>query len=872
LRQRISLGTGERVISESTVEAVGAQRHIIKRPRLTRLLDETTARIILLVAPAGYGKTTLAREWCEGREGPTAWYQAGSSATDVAALAADLSRAVEAIVPGAGEALRAHLRGLDGRECDVWTLGRLLEQNLAEWPANAVLVVDDYHCVTESTSSDMLVGLLVEHTPLRLLLGTRRDPSWVSARHFVYGELLELSRGDLAMTPSEVDQVLPRHQPRHVASWTSRVDGWPALIGLAALASTATRPPAAIAETLHTFFAQELFDAAPFDIGVGLVKLAILPTLTRNLAQAVLDQEPSPLLDEGVRAGFLISQDAVTLTLHPLLREFLLTKVRMLDTADLVRLTERVVDSLIAEERWDDAFTTIRERGAKDSLPRLVRFALEQLLRDGRLATIRQWLECARRFRVRDPMIDLAEAECALRLGDVRKAVFFSRRTAQAISQSDEKYFRVLALAGLASHLVDDFPAAISYYEGAQTIATNAEQTRDALWGRFVATHHSESLGSEAILAELESIVDDQTPDDLIRIANGYFRNACLDRTSLQTSLERLTEAYPLIRIASNPLIICGFFGVYAQCLLLTAHYAEAIATVAEAKRAAVQYGLTFTIPYFTAMNAFAFFGHGQLQEASAAIDALIEEAQDLDDTHSLANARVASARLALAHGEIQKAIELTDERGPRATSPPMSGEYVAVHALALACGGAVDAARAAVQKARSFSRATETETSAKAAEAIISLQQKAGRRALNDLLDHTAKTQHFDAFIAAYRGHPQLLRESASLPAYRTLLDHILILANDGDFAVRIGAPIVSPKTSRLPSAARSVLSPREEDVLRLVALGWSNASIAAELYISESTVKVHVRHILEKLGARSRTEAAIKFANSEPYAAPST
>ena len=37
--------------------------HIIKRPRLTRLLDETEARVILLVAPAGYGKTTLAREW-----------------------------------------------------------------------------------------------------------------------------------------------------------------------------------------------------------------------------------------------------------------------------------------------------------------------------------------------------------------------------------------------------------------------------------------------------------------------------------------------------------------------------------------------------------------------------------------------------------------------------------------------------------------------------------------------------------------------------------------------------------------------------------------------------------------------------------------
>src|SRR5919198_4927698 len=127
-------------ISESIVEAVGAQRHIIKRPRLTRLLDETTARIILLVAPAGYGKTTLAREWCEARAGPTAWYQAGTSAADVAALAADLSYAVETIVPSAGQALRVHLRAQDGRELDLQRLGRLVGGQLREWPTNAVLV------------------------------------------------------------------------------------------------------------------------------------------------------------------------------------------------------------------------------------------------------------------------------------------------------------------------------------------------------------------------------------------------------------------------------------------------------------------------------------------------------------------------------------------------------------------------------------------------------------------------------------------------------------------------------------------------------------------------------------------------------------
>ncbi len=54
-----------------------AQNYIIKRPRLTKLLDDSTARIILLCAPAGYGKTTLAREWVATRSEQVAWYSGG---------------------------------------------------------------------------------------------------------------------------------------------------------------------------------------------------------------------------------------------------------------------------------------------------------------------------------------------------------------------------------------------------------------------------------------------------------------------------------------------------------------------------------------------------------------------------------------------------------------------------------------------------------------------------------------------------------------------------------------------------------------------------------------------------------------------------
>ena len=61
------------MVGEATTASAVSPRRIIKRPRLTRMLDESGARIILLVAPAGYGKTTLAHEWLEGKS--AAWYR-----------------------------------------------------------------------------------------------------------------------------------------------------------------------------------------------------------------------------------------------------------------------------------------------------------------------------------------------------------------------------------------------------------------------------------------------------------------------------------------------------------------------------------------------------------------------------------------------------------------------------------------------------------------------------------------------------------------------------------------------------------------------------------------------------------------------------
>src|SRR5262245_65864900 len=84
-------------------------RRFIDRPRLLRRLDAAESRMILVLAPAGYGKTTLARQWTEPR--PAAWYRATPAAADVAVVAAGIAEAASTFVPGLAAAIAGWWNG-----------------------------------------------------------------------------------------------------------------------------------------------------------------------------------------------------------------------------------------------------------------------------------------------------------------------------------------------------------------------------------------------------------------------------------------------------------------------------------------------------------------------------------------------------------------------------------------------------------------------------------------------------------------------------------------------------------------------------------------------------------------------------------------
>ena len=231
------------------------RRRIIERPRLTRLLDESQGRIKMLVAPAGYGKTTLARQWLEGKR--SAWYAATPACIDVAALAAGLKEAGAEVVPGAGDALidRMSVTGKPEDEADL--LAGMLADDLTDWPLGAWLVFDDYHTIAGTRPAERFVEVLLLEAPLNVLLITRRRPSWASSRRILYGEVFEMDRGALAMTFEEACELLDQSKT-HVAELMDLAQGWPAVLGLASM-SGATPPDLIAAPHLFSFFADEIY-------------------------------------------------------------------------------------------------------------------------------------------------------------------------------------------------------------------------------------------------------------------------------------------------------------------------------------------------------------------------------------------------------------------------------------------------------------------------------------------------------------------------------------------------------------------------------------------------------------------------------------
>lgn len=289
----------------------------ITRPRLLQRLDEGLsqgARLTLISASAGFGKTTVVSEWIAGRapgdpKGCVAWLSLDAGDNDPARFMSYLIAALQTIKVGIGERLLAILQSPQPPPSE--SILTTLLNDIATISDRFILVLDDYH-VIDSQPLDQALAFLVEHQPpqMHLVIATREDPHLPLARLRVRGQLTELRAADLRFTPVEAAEFLNRAMGLNlsaddIAALETRTEGWIAGLQLAALSMQGHHDIASFIKSFtgsHHFvldyLVEEVLGKQSVSVQTFLLRTSILSRLCGPLCDAVLhgdaDLPPTP--------------------------------------------------------------------------------------------------------------------------------------------------------------------------------------------------------------------------------------------------------------------------------------------------------------------------------------------------------------------------------------------------------------------------------------------------------------------------------------------------------------------------------------------------------------------------------------------------
>ena len=221
---------------------------LLLRPDLQSLLSEVRLNpLTLVVAPAGYGKTTLLSQWVQelNRTNATVcWLTLDRGERDPAMFLAYLIRAFQSITPKLGAEAWRVLSGAANLQRDWPLVAGALCNDLQRMLATATfLVLDDLHQVTESAVIGQVLGYMLRAAPptLHIIAASRRAPTFAPLpRLRTEGHLLELSQRDLHLSAAEARQILAAQNVElndaDLALLLSRTEGWALSIQLAARA------------------------------------------------------------------------------------------------------------------------------------------------------------------------------------------------------------------------------------------------------------------------------------------------------------------------------------------------------------------------------------------------------------------------------------------------------------------------------------------------------------------------------------------------------------------------------------------------------------------------------------------------------------
>jgi LuxR family transcriptional regulator, maltose regulon positive regulatory protein len=298
---------------------------LLPRAGLHSLLQSSLqAKLCLVAATAGSGKTTLLAQWrAVAGGGRVAWVSLEESDNDPTRFWSYLVAALRTVEPGVGTTALEALRG-PSVELERVVVPSLVN-DLATVRAPLVLVLDDYHLITDPSCHQTL-GFFLDHLPagVHVVLATRADPPLPLARMRARGELAELRAADLQFTHEETSALLNGSMglqlaTADVARLAERTEGWAAGLVLAGLSLRGRPDPSGFVAAFSggdrhvaDYLVAEVLERQPEELRTFLLRTSVLERLSGPLCDAVLETQGSAELLGELEASnlFVVPPDA----------------------------------------------------------------------------------------------------------------------------------------------------------------------------------------------------------------------------------------------------------------------------------------------------------------------------------------------------------------------------------------------------------------------------------------------------------------------------------------------------------------------------------------------------------------------------------
>src|SRR5215472_1044286 len=885
---------------------------LMTRPRLVERLEEASQHELVLVsAPPGFGKSTLLADWARSTDRPVAWLSLDPDDNDSSRFWRYVVAALAQVYPGLEERAVSPLQARNQAAPEV-LIGTVMNE-LAAHPERIALVLDDYHVITSPAVHDSVVFVL-EHPPpgLRVVIASRTDPPLALPLMRARGQLTELRGQDLRFTSEEASSLLREAwkldlPEQSVAALAERTEGWAAGLQLAALSLRgASNPLRLIAgftgshRYVLDYLTEEVLERQPDSVRGFLLETSILERLSGPLADAVTGRSDGQLMLETLERAnlFLVALDEERhwYRYHRLFADLLRVRLEERDRGLTGELHRRAAAWCEEHGLVDEALR--HSLAARDAhrAAEIVERHVDEILGRGEGATLRRWLSALSTDAVRSrPGLCLMQAIAAFNAGHLTSAEAWledaERALAPGVRESEPAVADQEGALAMIPSTIQSVRASLATARGEPGRARQLVQQAQSLlsesdWAPRISVRWNLALadwmeGRPADAErELAGLVAEGRASGMPHLA--LSAGAVLGRVQraqgrLGAALRTYQEGLELGAVAGRPVVPTvgeAHIGM-AEVLYERDRLDDAMSHVAEGIELCRRLTSTQSLATGLATLAWIRLAMGDPAAATEAMEEAYHVLPSLDVVSLYNPVPAERARLLLAQGKVSEAAAWLEERGLAEGDEPVYArerEYLVLVRLLLA-QSAPDRALGLLERLHGPAEAqgrTGGVIEVQALEALAIRAMGDRGQALTKLVDALVLGRpegYVRVFADEGRSMAALLgglvaggKRKAFAGGEQVPTDYLGRLLQ----AVRPPSDHASaePTKGAAHTAARlvEVLTHRELEVLTLLARGRSNREIADDFVITLDTVKKHVTHILDKLGAVNRTQAVAK------------